>query len=221
MNNSKLIIQLKTFLGYYYYSWIHYQPRSFLFDGSEYTYFRHKYNATWRNERIVEVPIVLDWVKRFAGKNILEVGNVLSHYVPIQHVVLDKYEKSPGVINSDVVDYQPGCKYDLIVSISTLEHVGFDETPRDDTKILHALKNLSDLLNANGKLVVTLPMGYNPHLDQFLRQNQIAFTRQKYLKRLTKSNKWGEVAWHEIEHARFDSPFFGANGLVIGILEKH
>ena len=221
MNKSAIEIQLKTFLGYYYYYWFYRQPASFTFNGTVFPYFYHKYNATWRTERIVEVPIILDWMKRFEGKNILEVGNVLSHYIPIQHTVIDKYEKAPNVINSDIVGFQPGCKYDLIVSISTLEHVGFDETPQEGTKILHAWENLYGLLNVNGTLVVTLPIGYNSKLDQFLHLNQMPFTHKKYLKRLTKSNKWGEVAWQDIQDARYGHPFPGANGLVIGTREKH
>ena len=33
-------------------------------------------------------------------------------------------------------------KYDLIVTISTLEHVGWDEEPRDPSKVLRAIENL-------------------------------------------------------------------------------
>ena len=43
------------------------------------------------------------------------------------------------MINQDVVDFKTNEKYDLIVSISTLEHVGWDEEPRDDKKISKAL----------------------------------------------------------------------------------
>ena len=31
---------------------------TFVFAGHVYRYFRHPYNATWRNERAVEIPIV-------------------------------------------------------------------------------------------------------------------------------------------------------------------
>ena len=68
--------------------------------------------------------------KNTSWKNIFEVGSVLSHYFPINHDVLDKYEKGHGVINQDVVDFKPHNKYDLIVSISTLEHVGFDDNTK-------------------------------------------------------------------------------------------
>jgi hypothetical protein len=66
-------------------------------------------------------------VKRYKERNILEIGNVLSHYFPVNHDIVDKYEKADGVINQDVVHFYSPKKYDLIVSVSTLEHVGWDE----------------------------------------------------------------------------------------------
>jgi hypothetical protein len=58
--------------------------------------------------------------------------------------VADKYEVSPGVINKDIVEFVPPQKYDLIVSISTLEHVGWNEQPREPTKLLRAIEHLRD-----------------------------------------------------------------------------
>jgi hypothetical protein len=50
---------------------------------------------------------------------ILEVGNVLQNYaIKIKRDILDKYDLTPGLINSDVVDFHPLEKYDFIVSIS-------------------------------------------------------------------------------------------------------
>ena len=112
-------------------------PGTFILQGRPYRYFYHPYNTTWKNERAVEIPIILDKIQfyHYQGGRILEVGNVLSNYVHFQHDIIDKYDKSEGVINQDVVDFQPAenenDKYDLIVSISTIEHVGWDETPRD------------------------------------------------------------------------------------------
>ena len=48
------------------------------------------------------------------------------------------------------LNLRPTKLYDLIISISTLEHIGWDEAPRDDTKILRALDNLMSLLSENG-----------------------------------------------------------------------
>jgi len=195
--------------------------RTFRFQGRRYNYFYHRYNATWMNERAVEVPIIWEIVRKHQGEKILEVGNVLSHYFSVNHDILDKYEKAPGVINQDVMHFQPACKYDLIVSLSCLEHVGWDESPRDSTKILHAIENLGNLLAPQGKMVVTLPLGYNLEMDKFLRQGKIRFSKQYYLKRISgRSNRWKEVDWEDICDAKYNHPFLGANGVVVGIIEE-
>ncbi|MBH0190215.1 MAG: hypothetical protein HP492_00290, partial [Nitrospira sp.] len=112
------------------------RTKTFRFGGREYDYLYHPYNRTWKNERGVEIPIFRELLLQHEGKRVLEVGNVLSHYFPIQHDVVDKYEVSPGVINKDIVGFLPQQTYHLIVSISTLEHVGWDEQPQEPAKLL-------------------------------------------------------------------------------------
>lgn len=194
--------------------------KSFRLSGCIYDYFHHEYNATWNNERAVEVAVIWEIIKKYQGKRILEVGNVLSHYYPVVHDIIDKFEQAPGVLNVDVIDFQPHAKYDLIVSISTLEHVGWDEEPKDPLKIIFAIKNLESILVPGGQMVVTLPMGYNHEMDRLFREKQIKFTKHHYLKRISEDNKWMEVGWKEIQDAKYDYPFPFANALVIGILEK-
>ncbi|TAK16890.1 MAG: hypothetical protein EPO37_07710, partial [Nitrosarchaeum sp.] len=77
------------------------------------------------NERSVEIPLAIDMLKKNNGKNILEIGNVTSNYCNIPHIVVDKYEKETNIINQDVIDFNSKAKFDLIISISTLEHVGW------------------------------------------------------------------------------------------------
>ena len=97
----------------------------FAFQGEAYGYLFHRYNLTWLTERAVEVPVVQAIVDRHAGERILEVGNVLSHYRSQSHLVVDKYERGRGVLNRDVLDLDDLGPFDLIVAISTLEHVGW------------------------------------------------------------------------------------------------
>ena len=61
---------------------------------------------------------------------------------------------STRVINEDIVDFSPSKNYDLIVSISTMEHVGWDEYPNDPPKILKGLRNLTRLLSPRGSLLL-------------------------------------------------------------------
>jgi len=199
--------------------------RKLRFQQKEYKYFYHKYNTTWRNERVVEIPVVWDIVKT-CKENILEVGNVLSHYFAVNHVIVDKYEKAEGVITEDVTEIRLPQKYDLIVSISTLEHVGWDENQSDHKilheheKIIHAIAKLKEHLNPKGKIVVTLPLGYNPDLDALLKNGKIRFDRLFCLKRISRDNRWIETDWKNVEDSKFNSPFAFANGLVIGVIEN-
>lgn len=216
---KRITIPLNNSLEYYYYK-VFRSRRTFAFQGETYRYFYNKYNKTWRNERTVEIPIVWGIVKKYKGRNILEVGNVLSHYFPVIHDIVDKYEKANNVINQDVVDFSPSKKYDLIISVSTLEHVGWHEIPRDSKKILHAIENLRRLLISKGKMVVTLPLGYNLELDKLIKNYEIQFTKRFCLKRISKDNKWIEVRWKDVQDVRYDHPFNYANGLIIVVIEN-
>jgi len=193
----------------------------FVFQGKHYQYFIHLYTETWRNERIVEIPIMWKIVNDYKTKKIFEVGNVLSHYFPVSYDILDKYEKAEGVINQDVVDYKTDKKYDLIVSISTLEHVGFG--PQDGNepgKLLRAIDNLKKCLSDNGRIAVTLPLGHNPELDKFLAEKKLGFTEQYFLKRVSQNNDWIETSWDDVKNSKYGKPFPCANAIVVGIIEK-
>lgn len=80
----------------------------FTFRNKKLRYLIHSYNLTWNNERSVEVPIVLDFLKtnRSENKKVLEFGSVLRHYVRANWTILDKYEKFPGTENVDIVKYR-------------------------------------------------------------------------------------------------------------------
>ncbi len=203
--------------------------RTFAFQGKTYKYLFRRYNTTYANERAVELPIAMEVVRGYPEERVLEVGNVLEHYYPHHHDVLDKYEQAPGVMNGDVVDFQTGKLYDLIVSISTLEHVGWDEEPRDPPKFLRGIEHLASLLAPGGKMLVTLPIDYNAALDGFLKERRVPFTYVAYLKRITDDNQWREATWDEVQnakyiHARRNAIGMGvsptATGLVIGTLQR-
>lgn len=188
--------------------------RSFLVHGKAYRYYDSK--LTWYNERSVEIPFILEEVKMNEHKNILEIGNVLSHHIYFKHDIIDKYEIAYGVTNSDVADFKSDKKYELIVSISTLEHVGWDEKIRDDLKVIRALENLK---NHGKRIVVTLPLGYNPSLDTLLRKGTITFSERRCLIRVSRGNSWKEVSWDDIQDVKYGEPLPFANGLLIGIIE--
>jgi hypothetical protein len=193
-------------------------PSTFTFRGKSYRYLWHRYNATWRNERAVEVAIARGFLAGMPPDRVLEIGNVLSHYGPISHDVVDKYERAESIRNEDVCNFKSDKKYALILSISTLEHVGWDEEPRDPSKVLRAFENLQSLLTPEGKLVVTIPLGYNPSLDRMIEEGRISFTERVYLKRKLRRNEWSEVSAAEVCHPHYDRQVYSAHELLVGII---
>jgi len=103
-------------------------------------------------------------VRKYRGKNILEIGNVLSRHIKLEHDILDKYETAKGVINEDIVDFKSEKKYDLI--ISPLLNM-LDGMKSDHTKIPCAIDNMKNLISSGGgTITITVPSRYNPTLDK-------------------------------------------------------
>jgi SAM-dependent methyltransferase len=183
--------------------------------GSDYRYLAHRYNWTWLNERAVEVPIAQAAVSRAAGARILEVGHVLGHYGPTSHTVIDRYEHASGVINADALEFRDEDGFDLIVSVSTLEHVGWDEAPRDPDAAAAAFGHLRGLLRPGGELLATVPVGYNPALDSALRAGRVALDELRALRREPARNVWREVPPEAVWDAGYDFMLYTAHGLVV------
>jgi hypothetical protein len=168
------------------------RAKTFQFDGREYEYLYHPYNRTWKNERGVEIPIFRELLLKHEGKRVLEVGNVLSHYFPIHHEVIDKYEVSSGVINQDIVEFVP--------------------------QLLQAIDHLrSTCLAPSGQLVASLPIGYNRYFDYLQNNGKSPFTTQHFLKRISKQNYWVESDWNGCKDATYGR--FVAHAIVIGTIQ--
>jgi len=192
-------------------------PGSFTFRGQRYRYLLHSYNETWTNERAVEVPLAVALLDARRDARVLEVGNVLSHYGHTGHEVVDKFEAAPGVRNADVLEADFYAAYDLIVSISTLEHVGLDEEEKDPDKPRRAVERLNSLLAPGGTLFVTVPLGYNAGLDDALTGGRIPFDEVGYLRRVSRLNRWGQASAGQVAGSAYGAPYPAANALAIGV----
>ena len=149
---------------------------SFEWWGHELEYADFAYNTTRLNERAVELPIAAFWLRHAAGK-VLEVGNVLSHYYDIllQRRIVDRYEEGDRVSNVDVFDVSG--EWHHIVSISTVEHVRWDEEPREWGGSQRAVEHLESLLSVKGRMLITVPLGWNEPLDEWLLDGDIGADR--------------------------------------------
>mgnify|MGYP006156100317 CR=1 FL=1 len=202
--------------------------KKIIFRDEKLNYLYSVYNKTYNNERALEIPIAKNILKRFKGGEILEIGNVLNHYINVKHVVVDKYEKYPGVINSDIIEFNSEIKFDLIISISTFEHIGFDEYSRysdqqndrsdSKNKLIAAFSKMTELLKDNGKFIFTSPIGYNPSLDELIRKNEIPNMKTSFYKRISENNEWTIATDLNWENIKYGQPYPAANFLIIGEL---
>jgi SAM-dependent methyltransferase len=188
--------------------------KGFYYNGVFFNFYAHPYNATWTNERAVEVP-VFKRLLQTANGSVLEVGNVLSHYQSIEHSVIDLFEEAPGVLNIDVLNYNPTNRYDLILSISTLEHVGKDDEPVPHKARL-AVDHLKTLLAPGGRLIVSVPLGYNEYVDRLLPE---VFDYVYYLERLNQY-AWRQLPLDLIKNTSYDTANGGAGAVAFAYYTK-
>ena len=180
--------------------------------GTRYPYLFGRYKHTWLTERAVEVPVIGALVDSRDGRRVLEVGHVLGHYRDGHHLVVDKYERAPGVLNRDALELDDLGWFDLIVAVSTLEHVGWDEQPRDPDKAMRAVQALRSMLAGDGRLVLTVPAGYNPSFAAALRELPIEYLGA--LKRTGTGAHWREVTPDEAWSAPYDFLLYRARGVL-------
>jgi len=204
--------------------------KSFKAFGRDFEYVRNDLQCVL-GERCIEIPIFLDILKSIGvkhGAHVLEIGNVLKKYdTSLNHIVVDKYEKSKGVVNVDLLNYKHATKFDCIFSISTLEHIGFDMgEEKDPNKIEKVFQWVSENLAQCGDFYFSFPLGYNPYLEDFLRNKQsigeLKFSWVNYFQRFNIGNEWLQIVCNEqtLREAKYNSPFPYGNILFIGAMTK-
>lgn len=213
---------LRRSIQYLWYVIIRYHllnNKKFHWAGEATDYYYSFYNETFMSERAVELSIALHFLhKQGAHANILEVGNTMQQYHRFEHDIVDKYEVAEGVINEDIVEYKPKKEYDLIISLSTLEHVGWDEEPKEPEKVLEAVKKMKALLKKNGTMVVTVPHGHNSYLDKAIQEDKMGFSNKVFLKRIGTGAMWKEVSKEEALATPYDQVFAKANAICLGLV---
>ena len=201
---------------------------TFIFRGKALRYLVRRHNHTWKCERAIEVPVALAFCEEYKNKNVLEIGNVLTHYfVPKgfeNYVIVDKFEQAKGIINKDIIDFKSKIKFDFIFSVSTFEHIGFDEqegtkTKYSPKKIGLAINKVKKMLGKDGIALITLPIDYNPWLDCMLLNENIKFDELWCYKHVSRYG-WGKVELSEALLSKYNYPFCFGNALVVGIIKN-
>ena len=203
------------------------RKNSFQLNNLNFKYFINHYNKTYNNERTIEVSLAKYFFDISINKQIIELGNVSKHYLKKNHRVIDKYEKSKGVENIDFLELEVKKKYDFL-SLSTIEHIGFDEFSRYkhlNTEVKSFQKKLifkrvfekiNQLIDENSKLLVTAPIGYNQGLDEYISLNHKSKDFQfRFMKRINMQNQWVETSYNNVKEIKYSDQFPAANAIVI------
>ena len=231
--------------------------RTFVFKKQEFYYNRIRFNNP--TERAVEIPIAFNFLAALnQPASILEVGNVLSHYE--NHLserlgitsrrIVDKFEVEVGVDNEDLMNLPSDKKYDAIVSLSTVEHIGQKGDPsggygeqeenRDLEAPLKAIAKIYDLLAPDGKALITVPFGklidgewYIQFSKEYLYllgkkygipKEAVSVNCLKLIDRETNGSSfnvlWEELDALELSYVEYGSPFSQANAIAVIELSK-
>ena len=194
------------------------RERSVEFRGASLPLVYARHNITWANERCLELALARALMADVPPERLLEVGHVTPHYFRGGHLVVDKYE--PGSLEVDIVDFAPAERFDLILSISTFEHIAFDEpgaTPASEAiaaKVSAALNRCRSLLAPGGLLAITVPLGYNPALDAMIANDELGWDRATWFKRFPR-RRWRQVPRSEAVRCRYGSPYAFANAILL------
>lgn len=195
----------------------------FKLDGKKYNLFYHRYNFTWTKERGVEIPVAIREVKTCKGR-VLEIGNVLSHYFKADWDIVDKYEKGKRVLNEDIVNFKPKEKYDLIMSVSTFEHIGWNEDgdkSKSAEKIELAFNNVKkNCLKKGGRIIISVPIGWNPQMDALIDENKLNFDKMLFIKR-GGARRWVQVPKEVGIRCKYKKPYPYANCVFFGEYKKN
>lgn len=153
---------------------------------------KSNYNSIRENERIVEIPIGKYFYDKYKNDNFVELGAVLNYYYDSNHIVYDKYDPHKNCTRLDFTDNKIDFKNMSVLSISTLEHVGFNDYGKQNGR--YSIDNwckgyfiIKNIIENSKNYLITFPIGYNIVLDGLIENSSNNFI---ILKRISKDNRW-------------------------------
>lgn len=160
--------------------------------GQEYPYLV----PTEGHERDIEMPWGRRLLARARGRT-LEVGNCTQRIWPDlpRRDIVCQYDELGGtqtVHREDICYFDRGVRYNLIVSLSTFEHVGNEYGPYIDSKAIEAVTHCMRLLAPRGRLAFTIPCGFHGALERWVVDHRDDWRSLALMVRVSDDNEWVE-----------------------------
>ena len=121
------------------------------------------------------------------------------------------------LLEDEPVEFSPDEPYDATISISTLEHVGWDEVPRQPERVIGGFDAVARSTRRGGSSLITTPLGCNPVMDEAIGSGRIQMPIQSGLVRIDRENHWVEVSVAEALTRQYGAPFPNGNAVYVGL----
>ena len=181
-------------------------PKIFGFGYNQYKYYlikklinkkETKFLNSYMDERIIEIPWVVNKLKKFNNKKILDVGSTLNFkylldiFLKKNKIFFCNIYKEKNDFSSNQVSYIQNNIlegvfknnfFDCITVISVLEHIGFDnsiyniehknpkmKTSKNKLQYLKALKEIKRILKKGGKSFFSVPFGKKQYFKNYMQ----------------------------------------------------
>ena len=123
------------------------------------------------SERYVEIALAQRWLDTLSDdQELVEIGAVLPYHIECNHTIIDPYDEK-----ATIMDFMENYNYQdkSVLSISTVEHIGNLEYGNTEANVdpKGAINALIKILDESNKCLVTLPCGWNPYLDEWIKDN--------------------------------------------------
>lgn len=162
------------------------------FENKQIDLFYHPHNCGENTgERTTERSVELALSKKFinnVNNNLIEIGAVTPYYFNTNYQVVDPYDEHPSVTDRKSL-FEIDIHNKNILCISVLEHIGTQDYAGicNNEDPIKAFKYLTE--NAN-KFLITIPIGYNSQLQEYIFKNSIKNAKIIYYYRSLLYNDW-------------------------------
>lgn len=162
-------------------------------------------------ERIIEIPLVDFFLENI--DNPIEIGCVSPYYFHVSHNIYDLSDTHPACKNIDAryIDI----KNRNVLCISTIEHFDMSDFTNNSTRPLDPIEYIKYLTKITNKFLVTIPLGYNTRLTDFLMtQKELEIN---FMARFIEERCWKNVRRSEltIDQLKYDTKFWYANSIAV------